>query len=59
MTKIGEILSGDTKKELYKKAKRKRKKKKKENLSFKDIESLMGVHRDRYGRGRGGAMRQK
>ncbi|HLN89025.1 MAG TPA: hypothetical protein VK253_03065 [Candidatus Binatia bacterium] len=56
--KIGDVLSGDTKKAIYNKTK-KRRKKKKEKLSFKDIENLMGVHRDRYERGRGGALKRK
>jgi len=56
--KISDHLDADTKKRMYKKSKR-RKRRNKENLSFKDIEGLMGVHRDRYERGPGGAMRRK
>lgn len=54
--KISDHLNDNTKKELQKKAKRRRRKK--EKLSFKDIENLMGVHRDRYGRGPGGAIKR-
>ncbi len=34
-------------------------KKKTEQLSRKDIEELMGMNRDRFGRGRGGSLRRK
>lgn len=50
--------SSVTKEELQKKARRKRRRNK-EKLSFKQIEELMGVHRDRYERGHGGAMKRK
>lgn len=56
--KSKDVQSVDTKKELQKKA-QKRKRRNKEKLSFKDIENLMGVHRDRYERGRGGALKRK
>ncbi len=42
-----------------KKKKSKRKKSKKEILSSHDIKSLMGMNRETYSRGRGGAIRQK
>lgn len=32
---------------------------KKEKLSIRDIEELMGIRRERYERGHGGALRQK
>lgn len=47
----------DTKREIHNKT-RKKHKRNKEKLSFRDIEELMGVHRDRYERGRGGAIRR-
>jgi hypothetical protein len=34
-------------------------KRKSEHLSFRDIEGLMGIKRPTYGRGKGGAIRQK
>ncbi|RKD20974.1 hypothetical protein BEP19_14925 [Ammoniphilus oxalaticus] len=42
-----------------KKKRRKPQKRRSERLSTRDIESLMGMHRPTYARGRGGAYRQK
>jgi hypothetical protein len=59
--KIADHLSKEQKQKLSKitpKKKRKAKPKKKENLSFRDIEELMGTRRDTYER-RNGAVRRK
>ncbi|WP_165570307.1 hypothetical protein [Bacillus cereus] len=39
--------------------KKQNRQRKKEKLSIRDIEELMGIHRARYERGHGGAIRQK
>ena len=61
--KIGQILSGDIKRELYSKAQRKRNKVKadplKEKLSDSTLKDLMGINRDTYARRRGGAIGRK
>jgi hypothetical protein len=62
--KIIDHLDEETKKKLNKRRRRKRKKKAnadplKEKLTKKDIVELMGMNRDRYKRGKGGAIRRK
>ncbi|PHA00928.1 hypothetical protein COE51_06345 [Bacillus pseudomycoides] len=49
----------DQLREWKKHQKKKQPKRKEEKLSVRDIEELMGMHRPRYERGRGGAFRQK
>jgi hypothetical protein len=58
--RIADHLNKEQKQQLSKiqTPKKKRKAKKKENLSFRDIEELMGTRRDTYER-RNGAMRRK
>lgn len=50
--RIRDHLSEQQKKQLNQK-------KKKENLSDKDLKELMGINRDTYKRGKGGAIRRK
>jgi hypothetical protein len=64
MTKIRDILSGDTKEALQKKARRRRKRNRvkkdplKEKFSPSELRDLMGVSRDRYER-KSGSVRRK
>lgn len=59
--KMEDHLSSDTKKSMYQKSNQNKssKPKKKEKLSKRDLVDLMGMNKDRYGRGRGGAIRRK
>lgn len=61
MVKVIDHLDEYTKRKInrYRHAKRKRKKKKKENMSFNEICSLMGMNKDTYKRGKGGAIRRR
>lgn len=60
--KIEHLISDDVKKKLGYKTNRNKKqkpKRHKEKLSRRDIEDLMGIDRDVYVRGKGGAIRRK
>jgi hypothetical protein len=62
--KVEDYLSKDTKSKLKKMRKRRKKRKKpgdpfKEKLSERDLKDLMGLNRDTYSRGKGGAIRRK
>ena len=58
--RIEHFVSDEVKKTLgYKSKPNKKKRKNKEKLSQRDIEDLMGINRDIYVRGKGGAMRRK
>lgn len=60
--RIEHLVDDEVKKKLGYKSKRNKKRKSKhykEKLSQRDIEDLMGINRDIYTRGKGGAMRRK
>jgi hypothetical protein len=60
--KIEQLIDDEIKKQLSYKAqtvKKRQQKRNKEKLSQRDIEDLMGINRDIYTRGKGGALRRK
>ena len=60
--RIEHFVSDEVKKTLGYKSKRNKKRKPKrykEKLTQRDIEDLMGINRDIYTRGKGGALRKK
>ena len=60
--RIEHLISDDVKKKLgfmQKRNKNQKLKRNKEKLSQRDIEDLMGINRDIYTRGKGGALRRK
>jgi hypothetical protein len=60
--KIEQLIDDEIKKQLSyktKPVKKRQQKRNKEKLSQRDIEDLMGINRDIYTRGKGGAMRRK
>jgi hypothetical protein len=59
---IEQLIDDKIKKRLNYKAKpvkKRQQKRNKEKLSQRDIEDLMGINRDIYTRGKGGALRRK
>lgn len=59
---IEQLIDDAVKKRLSHKAKpvkKRQQKRNKEKLSQRDIEDLMGINRDIYTRGKGGALRRK
>ena len=60
--KIEQLIDDEVKKQLNYKAKpvkKRQQNRNKEILSQRDIEDLMGINRDIYTRGKGGALRRK
>jgi hypothetical protein len=60
--KIEQLIDDEIKEQLSYKAKpvkKRQQKRNKEKLSQRDIEDLMGINRDIYTRGKGGALRRK
>lgn len=60
--RIEHLVDDEVKKKLGYKSKRNKKRKPKrykEKLTQRDIEDLMGINRDIYTRGKGGALRRK
>jgi hypothetical protein len=60
--KIEQLIDDEVKKQLKYKTKlvkKRQQKRNKEKLSQRDIEDLMGINRDIYTRGKGGAIRRK
>jgi hypothetical protein len=60
--KIEQLIDDEVKKQLKYKTKlvkKRQQKRNKEKLSQRDIEDLMGINRDIYTRGKGGALRRK